>query len=74
MANLRFLFDFSAILLASWLGSEQPSFFATVLMTFTMSSADGAGTRMPRHRDLIAGITCRSRQLLTTGTAPVHTT
>ena len=59
--NLRFLFDFSAILCASSLGKLQPSFLATLLMTQTMSSTDGAGTRIPRHRDLMAGMTLNVR-------------
>ena len=58
---LRFRFDFSEILWASSLGKEHPSFLATLLMTLTMSSCEGAGTRMPRQRDLMAGITCKHK-------------
>ena len=54
---LRFLFDLSAIRFANSDGRIQPSFFDTFMRTPTISSRLGAATRIPKQRDLIAGIT-----------------
>ena len=62
---LRFLLDFSAIRLASSVGRLQPSFLATFVSTVTISSLDGADTRIPKQRDLMAGITYILNKFLT---------
>ena len=61
------------LVLASSSGRRTPSFLATWLSTLTISSADGAATRMPRQRLRIAPITCtRERGACGGGGQRVH--